>query len=65
MTDEHELLTAAKVARLAGCHENTVGGYTKRGLLTPRVASDRTRLFTQADVDRVRELYNAKGRRKD
>ncbi|MGH8478207.1 MAG: MerR family transcriptional regulator [Gammaproteobacteria bacterium] len=49
-------LTSTAIARLAGCHVNTVNNYVSRGPLTPLVLSDGTRAFGDDDVGRIREL---------
>lgn len=59
MVDQSEDFTetASAIARGAGRTADTVRLYATMGLLECRVASNGTRLFRKADVDRVREIY--------
>ncbi len=51
-------------AELAGMHPQTLRIYEARGLITPRRSPKNTRLYSQADVDRlqrIQELTNELG----
>jgi MerR family transcriptional regulator, heat shock protein HspR len=43
-------------ADLAGMHPQTLRIYETRGLITPRRSPKNTRLYSQADVDRLRRI---------
>ncbi|HEY7631437.1 MAG TPA: helix-turn-helix transcriptional regulator [Thermoleophilaceae bacterium] len=43
-------------AELAGMHPQTLRIYETRGLITPKRSSGNTRLYSQADVDRLRRI---------
>jgi DNA-binding transcriptional MerR regulator len=53
-------LTAGALARLAGCHRNTVSNYSKAGILNPITLTDKTRVFEPDDVARVRAAMNSR-----
>lgn len=44
------------VARLTGLHEQTIRQYERLGLVTPQRTSGRTRMFSEADVARLRSI---------
>ena len=44
-------------AELAGVHPQTLRAYEQKGLLTPQRTSGNTRMYSQADIDRL-ELIN-------
>ena len=43
-------------AQLAGMHPQTLRIYEARGLITPKRSAGKTRLYSQADVDRLRRI---------
>ena len=43
-------------AELAGMHPQTLRIYEARGLITPKRSSGNTRLYSQADVERLRRI---------
>jgi MerR family transcriptional regulator/heat shock protein HspR len=43
-------------AELAGMHPQTLRIYESRGLITPQRSAGKTRLYSQADVDRLRRI---------
>ena len=43
-------------AELAGMHPQTLRIYEARGLITPKRSAKKTRLYSQADVDRLRRI---------
>jgi MerR family transcriptional regulator/heat shock protein HspR len=43
-------------AELAGMHPQTLRIYESRGLITPKRSPGKTRLYSQADVDRLRRI---------
>jgi MerR family transcriptional regulator/heat shock protein HspR len=43
-------------AELAGMHPQTLRIYESRGLITPKRSPKNTRLYSQADVDRLRRI---------
>lgn len=43
-------------AELAGMHPQTLRIYEQRGLITPKRSPGRTRLYSEADVDRLRRI---------
>ena len=50
--------TAAQVAKIAGCHRNTVVNYTLRGVITSMRDSNGYRRYTMADALRLREILS-------
>ena len=44
-------------AELAGVHPQTLRAYEQKGLVTPQRTSGNTRMYSQADIDRL-ELIN-------
>ena len=40
-------------AELAGVHPQTLRSYEQKGLVTPRRTSGNTRMYSQADIDRL------------
>lgn len=59
MATENFTLTTAAVAREAGCSDQTVRGYSKRGLIEYRLASNGTRLYSTGAPAQVRDLVAA------
>ena len=43
-------------AELAGVHPQTLRIYEQRGLVTPKRSAGRTRLYSEADVERLRRI---------
>ena len=52
-----KLFLVSDVAEQVGISADTVRNYCRRGLLAPLRDSSGRRLFTHADVRRVREIY--------
>ena len=44
------------VARMVGIHQQTIRSYERVGLLNPARSSGNTRLFSHADVERLRQV---------
>ena len=44
------------VSRMVGIHQQTIRSYERVGLLNPARSSGNTRLFSHADVDRLRQV---------
>ncbi|GEM_PF-429487 len=44
------------VARLTGLHEQTIRQYERLGLIAPQRTAGRTRMFSEADVARLRSI---------
>nr|WP_143711790.1 MerR family transcriptional regulator [Cryptobacterium curtum] len=56
--DRNEPLYMISVAaKLAGVHPQTLRSYEQKGLVTPQRTSGNTRMYSQADIDRL-ELIN-------
>ena len=56
--DRNEPLYMISVAaKLAGVHPRTLRSYEQKGLVTPQRTSGNTRMYSQADIDRL-ELIN-------
>jgi len=51
------LFLVSDVAEKVGISADTVRNYCRRGLLTPIRDSSGRRLFTEADVRRIREIF--------
>ena len=51
------LFLVSDVAEQVGISADTVRNYCRQGLLTPDRDSSGRRLFTEADVRRIREIY--------
>ena len=57
-TDRNRPLYMISVAaELAGVHPQTLRAYEQKGLVTPQRTSGNTRMYSQADIDRL-ELIN-------
>ena len=52
-----KLFLVSDVAEQVGISADTVRNYCRQGLLTPDRDSSGRRLFTEADVRRIREIY--------
>lgn len=48
--------TAAQVAKIAGCHRNTVVNYTLRGVITSMRDSNGFRRYTMADALKLKKI---------
>ncbi len=48
-------------AELAGMHPQTLRIYEARGLITPKRSAGRTRLYSEADVERLRRIQELTG----
>ena len=46
----------AAAAELAGMHPQTLRGYEKLGLVHPRRADNRNRLYSESDIERLRQI---------
>ena len=44
------------VAKMFSVHQQTIRLYEKEGLITPKRSEGNTRLFSEADVDRLEEI---------
>ena len=54
---EHEpVFQISVVSRMVGIHQQTIRSYERVGLLSPARSSGNTRLFSYADVDRLRQV---------
>ena len=57
-TDRNRPLYMISVAaQLAGVHPQTLRAYEQKGLVSPQRTSGNTRMYSQADIDRL-ELIN-------
>lgn len=56
MSADDPLYTIAVAARLTGMHPQTLRKYERAGLLTPARPSGNQRLYSQADIDRLRRI---------
>ena len=55
--DEHTpKYTIRIVARMVGLHEQSLRMYERKGLIQPRRSDGNIRLFSDADVDRLRSI---------
>jgi MerR family transcriptional regulator/heat shock protein HspR len=52
--DEKPLFTISVAAELVGMHPQTLRIYESKGLIRPKRTSGNTRLYSEADVDRLR-----------
>lgn len=61
MTDRNDrnrpLYMISVAAQLAGVHPQTLRAYEQKGLVTPQRTSGNTRMYSQADIERL-ELIN-------
>jgi DNA-binding transcriptional MerR regulator len=55
MGDEANL-TAEQVARLAGCHRNTVLNYERRGYIKPLRDHNNFRRYTKRDAIKLKQI---------
>ncbi|MBA2256194.1 MAG: MerR family transcriptional regulator [Thermoleophilaceae bacterium] len=53
---ERGVLIISVAAELAGMHPQTLRIYEARGLVSPKRSPKKTRLYSQADVDRLRRI---------
>ncbi|CAB5087155.1 hypothetical protein D3OALGA1CA_646 [Olavius algarvensis associated proteobacterium Delta 3] len=51
-------LTTGQVARVAGCHPNTVLRYEREGFIESRRDLNNYRRFTRQDAEKLRELLS-------
>ena len=56
MTDTRALFMIGVAAQLAGMHPQTLRLYERRGLLTPTRSRGGTRMYSLADVERLRRI---------
>ncbi len=54
---DEPLYMISVAAKLAGVHPQTLRSYEQKGLVTPKRTSGNTRMYSQADIDRL-ELIN-------
>ncbi|HEV8460140.1 MAG TPA: helix-turn-helix transcriptional regulator [Gaiellaceae bacterium] len=54
MTDDRPRYMISVAAELVGMHPQTLRIYDERGLVTPRRTAGNTRLYSDADVERLR-----------
>ena len=53
---EHPVLQISVVAEMVGVHQQTLRSYERIGLVSPARSSGNTRLYSFADVERVRQV---------
>jgi MerR family transcriptional regulator, heat shock protein HspR len=53
---EHPVFQISVVAEMVGVHQQTLRSYERIGLVTPARSSGNTRLYSFADVERVRQV---------
>lgn len=53
-------LKTSQVAMMCGCHFQTVLNYCKRGLVTPARDVNNHRRFSQADVEKLKRILQAR-----
>lgn len=54
---QHEpVFQISVVSRMVGIHQQTIRSYERVGLLSPARSSGNTRLFSHADVERLRQV---------
>jgi MerR family transcriptional regulator/heat shock protein HspR len=56
MDFDHPVYTMAVAARLTGMHPQTLRKYERSGLLTPARPSGNQRLYSEADIERLRRI---------
>ena len=57
-TDRNRPLYMISVAaQLAGVHPQTLRAYEQKGLVTPQRTSGNTRMYSQADIERLELIY--------
>ena len=56
MNDDEAVYTIAVAARLTGMHPQTLRKYERAGLLTPARPSGNQRLYSQADIERLKRI---------
>jgi MerR family transcriptional regulator/heat shock protein HspR len=56
MSADDPVYTMAVAARLTGLHPQTLRKYERAGLLTPARSSGKQRLYSDADVDRLKRI---------
>ena len=52
--DQRPIFTIRIAAQLVGVHQQTLRGYEREGLIRPARSSGRQRLFSEADIARLR-----------
>lgn len=60
--DDRANLNVATVARFAGCHDNTVRQYEKKGLIKAYRDFNNFRWFTLQDAVKLKEILNIRRR---
>ena len=56
MSADDPLYTMAVAARLTGMHPQTLRKYERAGLITPARPSGNQRLYSQADIERLKRI---------
>jgi MerR family transcriptional regulator/heat shock protein HspR len=56
LDEERGVFMISVAAELAGMHPQTLRMYEARGLITPKRSAKQTRLYSQADVERLRRI---------
>ena len=56
LSSDHEVFMISVAAELAEMHPQTLRMYEARGLITPQRSPKGTRLYSQADVERLRRI---------
>ena len=54
MTDQHPRYMISVAAELVGMHQQTLRIYESKGLVSPKRTRGNTRLYSEADLDRLR-----------
>lgn len=58
-------LTVCQVAKIAGCHINTVRNYEEHGYIQPMRDHNNRRRYSMAEALKLKELFNIRRPRKD
>ncbi len=59
-TQEVRMKKIGEVKRETGLHENTIRALEEKGLIHPARTLTGYRLFTEEDIQKIREIYEAK-----
>ncbi len=57
MTDDRPVYVISVAAELAGMHPQTLRGYDRLGLVSPRRTSGQSRRYSDRDVELLREVH--------
>jgi MerR family transcriptional regulator, heat shock protein HspR len=61
LSDEHPRYMISVAAELVGMHPQTLRIYEQKGLVTPKRTAGNTRLYSDADVERLRLIQRLTG----